>query len=86
MTTAFAIVVVHDNDHPPVADVVHSLFDGAKRRKLTHDKLPGDVHIRAAEGARREERLQNTEARNPFSFFRTVTVGPGFAPDLRFFP
>ena len=28
--------------------------------------------------------LQNTEARDPFSFFRTVTVGPGFSPDLRF--
>ena len=28
--------------------------------------------------------LQKTEARNPFSFFRTVTVGPGLAPDLRF--
>lgn len=28
--------------------------------------------------------LQWTEAKDPFSFFRTVTVGPGFAPDLRF--
>ena len=27
---------------------------------------------------------QYTEARDPFSFFRTVTVGPGLAPDLRF--
>lgn len=27
---------------------------------------------------------QYSEARDPFSFFRTVTVGPGLAPDLRF--
>ena len=32
MAVAFTIVVVHDNDHAAVADVVHGLFDGAKRR------------------------------------------------------
>ena len=32
MSAAFAIVVIHHDDHPAVADVVDSLFNGAKRR------------------------------------------------------
>ncbi len=32
MTAAFAVVIIHNNNHPAVADVVDSLFDGAKRR------------------------------------------------------
>jgi hypothetical protein len=43
MTAGIAVFIIHEDDHFSIADIVDGLFYSAKRGKLTHDKLPGDV-------------------------------------------